>query len=89
MTHDTRMPADVPKADVLQWEIHLRVSYTNLHQENVELQAALAAQPALLDPTAVYTAQISEKQGQVTKMQEALITIAQDSYDLLKHLPEC
>ena len=63
--------------------------YTNLHQENAELQVALAAQPALPDPTAVYTAQISEKQGQVTKMREALSTAARDAHDLLKGLQEC
>lgn len=74
MDHYTRMPTDVPEMDVLQQAIHLRVAFTDLHQENVELEVALEAWPALLNPAIVYIVQITKKQGQVTKMQEALST---------------
>ena len=83
------MPADVPEKKILQQAIHLRVAFTDLHKENAELQAVLGARLALPDPGAVYTAQITEKQGQVTQMQEALTSAARDAYDLLKGLQEC
>ena len=61
MAHYNQMLADVQENIVVEREIHLRVAYSNLHQENTELKAALAARPALPDAAAVYTAQILDK----------------------------
>ena len=87
--HYTRMPANVPETDILERALHFRIVFTDLHKENVELQAALVAWPVLPDPEVVYIAQIIEKQGQATQMQETLNSAVCDAYDLLKGLQEC
>ena len=83
------MPPDVTKTSLVAQAFHLRIAYNGLHRENQELQAALSARPALLDPEVVYSAQVVAKQGQATQMQETLKSVAREAYDLLKGLQEC
>ena len=59
--HHSQIPDGVQETEVVGWVIHLRVAYSNLHQENTELKVALAARPALLDTTVLYSAQILER----------------------------
>lgn len=80
---------EMQETDAVGQEFYLKVAYSNLQQENVELKAVLVARPALPDPMVVYSTQISEIYGQVTKMQEVLSTAAKEAFDLLKGLQEC
>ena len=89
MANNNRILEGIQENDIVGHMVHIRMACLNLHQENEELKAALAARPALPDPAVVYREHISERQSQVTKMQEVLSTAAKEVYDLLKGLQEC
>ena len=74
MAKNNQIPEGIKENDIFERSVHIRVEFLNLHNENEELRASLATQPAFPDLAVVYIKKISERQSQVTKMKEVLST---------------
>ena len=88
-TYDPQMPPLEPQVNATrEHAIHVKVAWNNLQNENSQVKAALAAHLALPDPQVIYENQIAARQGQVTRVQEALNTVTREACDLLNGLQE-